>query len=456
MANTTEKLIIAHNKDAQNRKLVADYNQKSLMEKSGVARSETAHSAFLANLLIGNEVRSAASETPLMWLLNILIEREDNATACPTNIPADVKQAVLTQTLQYNLVEVTPEKKVKQVAPNYFQTNWPQVPLCEDTLDIYIKISVHNVSVDEIEIIIENKVLASENGPKSATVRPGYDDLSQTERYYKACSSMSSNRKKQIFAFLTPDEVGTITTAKDKHFIQISYQDVLDTIITPLLDDDNLTPAMRIELENYVNALNLPTLDVNENKRIVMAITQTAKQDLLDYLIKNKKLIKATLSAVWKKTAGYQLTTDEQTLAGFAENKRNLFAALGADFANVSNTSFFVVITECGIPRIECLSSADVAVRYAKLYQKYHPSLTVAQLNGDFSSVKGVNNGKTLFTSSAILKTTTNQPLYAEIVPNIWFENDMWTTKSTYWDKLLTLIESNNAAPTAEFTYEVC
>lgn len=456
MANSTEKLIIAHNKDAQSRKLVADYNQKSLMEKNGVARSEPAHSAFLANLLTGSGIRCAAGETPLMWLLNILIEREDNATACPVSIPADVKQAVLTQTLQYNVAEVTPEKKVKLVAPGYFQANWPQAPVCEDALDIYIKLRVYDVSVDEIEIIIENKVLASENGPKSAVLRQGYDDLFQTERYYAACSSTASKRKAQIFAFLTPDEVGTATTATDKHFIQFSYQDVLDTIITPLLDDDNLTPALRIELENYVSALNLPTLDVKENKRMVMAITQKARQDLQDYFVKNKALIKAVLSAVWKENAGRQLTSEEQTLAGFAENKRNLFAALGADFANVSKTSFFVIITEHGVPRIECLSSTDVAVRYAKLYQQYHPALTVAQLNGDFSSVKGVNNGKTLFTTSAILKTTTNQPMYAEIAPNLWFESDMWTTATGYWTKLLSLIESNNVAPAAEFTYEVC
>lgn len=456
MANSTEKLIIAHNKDAQNRKLVADYNKKSLMEKNGVARSEPAHSAFLANLLLGSDIQCATGETPLMWLLNILIEREDNATACPANIPADVKQAVLTQTLQYKIDEVTPEKKVKLVAPNYFQTNWPQAPACEDALDIYIKFRVYNVSVDEIEIIIENKVLASENGPKSMVVRQGYDDLSQTERYYVACSSTADERKVQIFAFLTPDEVGPETTATDKHFIQFSYQDVLDTIITPLLDDDNLKSSLRIELEHYVNALNLPTLDVKANKRIVMAIAPKAKHDLQNYLIKNKELIKAVLSAVWKKKAGQRLTSEEETLVGFAENKRNLFAALGADFANISKTSFFVIITENGIPRIECLSSTDVAVRYAKLYVLYHPTTTVAQLNNDFSSVKGVQNGKKLFTTSPTLKTTTNQSLYAEIAPHIWFENDMWTTVTNYWKKLLKFIASNNIAPTAEFTYEVC
>ena len=51
MATDIEKLIIKHNKDAQNRKLVTFYDRKSTMEKMGIARSETAHSAFLANIL---------------------------------------------------------------------------------------------------------------------------------------------------------------------------------------------------------------------------------------------------------------------------------------------------------------------------------------------------------------------------------------------------------------------
>lgn len=456
MAGTTEKLIIAHNKNAQSRKLVAYYNQKSIMEKNGVARSEKAHSAFLANLLTGNGVNCESGETPLMWLLNILIEREENATACSAGMPDDVKMAVLTQSLKYDVAEVTPEKKVKHVAPDYFKSKWPQAPECEDTLDIYIKLRVYDMSIDEIEIIVENKILASENGAKKQIERKGYDDLRQTARYYAACSSTASKRKAQFFVFLTPEEVGDVTSATDKHFIQISYQDVLDTIITPLLDDSNLTHEMRSELENYVNALNLPTLDEKENRRIVMAITPEAKQRLQDYLVSNKELIKAALSAVGKRARGRKLTLDEMTLVGFAENKRNLFAALGADFANINKTSFFVIVTEKGESHIECMSSTDVAMRYASLYVKCRPDTTIAQLNRDFASIKGNRSKKKLFSSTAILKTGNNQPSYTEIAPNLWFENDMWTAQTAFWKKLLKHIDSSNADETLDFTYEVC
>ena len=120
MATNIEKLIISHNKDAQNRKMVAFYDRKSTMEKMGIARSETAHSAFLANLLKSNN-GLGLEESAIMWLLHILIEREDNATAYNSTsskspIPTDVKAAVLSQTLKYDIEEITTEKVIDELS----------------------------------------------------------------------------------------------------------------------------------------------------------------------------------------------------------------------------------------------------------------------------------------------------------------------------------------------------
>lgn len=268
MATNIEKLIISHNKDAQNRKMVAFYDRKSTMEKMGIARSETAHSAFLANLLKSDN-GLGLEESAIMWLLHILIEREDNATAYNSTsskspIPTDVKAAVLSQTLKYDIEEITTEKVIDDVAPSYFATHYNNQK-CDDRLDIYIKLKVNGLSVKYLEIVIENKVLQDENGPKSKN-SSGYDSLFQTQRYYTACSHKKPSDTAQLFVFLTPDEVEEETKAKDKHFIQISYQDVLDTIIIPQLDNNMLTSNERQELENYVDALNLPTLDIQAKK----------------------------------------------------------------------------------------------------------------------------------------------------------------------------------------------
>ena len=448
MATNIEKLIISHNKDAQNRKMVAFYDRKSTMEKMGIARSETAHSAFLANLLKSDN-GLGLEESAIMWLLHILIEREDNATAYNSTsskspIPTDVKAAVLSQTLKYDIEEITTEKVIDDVAHSYFAVNY-KGKKCDDRLDIYIKLKVNGLSVKYLEIVIENKVLQDENGPKSKN-SSGYDSLFQTQRYYTACSYNKSSDTAQLFVFLTPDEVEEETKAKDKHFIQISYQDVLDTIIIPQLDNNMLTSNERQELENYVDALNLPTLDIQAKKRIVMAMTEEARIDRQTYLKKNKELIINVIKAKEKEASNSSsLTQEEQILVSFADKRKNLFAALGMDFDTIKTTYYFVFITDGDTYRIAHLCTADVAVNFAKLYYKHNPGLTIEQLNNDFANVKS-----NIFSVCNAQKNNTNSALYVKIADYVYFPKYIWSGKNigdgkeNYFSKLLTMINKTN------------
>ena len=447
MATNIEKLIISHNKDAQNRKMVAFYDRKSTMEKMGIARSETAHSAFLANLLKSDN-GLGLEESAIMWLLHILIEREDNATAYSTSpIPTDVKAAVLSQTLKYDIEEITTEKVIDDVAHSYFAVNY-KGKKCDDRLDIYIKLKVNGLSVKYLEIVIENKVLQDENGPKSKN-SSGYDSLFQTQRYYTACSYNKSSDTAQLFVFLTPDEVEEETKAKDKHFIQISYQDVLDTIIIPQLDNNMLTSNERQELENYVDALNLPTLDIQAKKRIVMAMTEEARTDKQTYLKKNKELIINVIKAKEKEASNSSsLTQEEQILVSFADKRKNLFAALGMDFDSIKPTYYFVFITDGDTYRIAHLCTADVAVNFAKLYYKYNPVSSIKQLNDNFADVKT----KIFYDSNDLLKNNTNPALYVKIADDVYFPKNIWA--NNYFNKLLTMIDITNNV-SKDFKYEV-
>ena len=450
MATNIEKLIISHNKDAQNRKMVAFYDRKSTMEKMGIARSETAHSAFLANLLKSDN-GLGLEESAIMWLLHILIEREDNATAYNSTsskspIPTDVKAAVLSQTLKYDIEEITTEKVIDDVAHSYFATQSQyNNKRCDDRLDIYIKLKVNGLSVKYLEIVIENKVLQDENGPKSKN-SSGYDSLFQTQRYYTACSYNKSSDTAQLFVFLTPDEVEEETKAKDKHFIQISYQDVLDTIIIPQLDNNMLTSNERQELENYVDALNLPTLDIQAKKRIVMAMTEEARIDRQTYLKKNKELIINVIKAKEKEAKKLSsLTEEEQILVSFANKRKNLFAALGMDFDTIKTTYYFVFITDGDTYRIAHLCTADVAVNFAKLYYKYNSGLNIGQLNNDFANVK-----PNIFSVCNVQKNNTNSALYVKIADYVYFPKNIWSGKNigdrkeNYFSKLLTMINKTN------------
>lgn len=450
MATNIEKLIISHNKDAQNRKMVAFYDRKSTMEKMGIARSETAHSAFLANLLKSDN-GLGLEESAIMWLLHILIEREDNATAYNSTsskspIPTDVKAAVLSQTLKYDIEEITTEKVIDDVAPSYFATHYNNQK-CDDRLDIYIKLKVNGLSVKYLEIVIENKVLQDENGPKSKN-SSGYDSLFQTQRYFTACSSNKSSDTAQLFVFLTPDEVEEETKAKDKHFIQISYQDVLDTIIIPQLDNNMLTSNERQELENYVDALNLPTLDIQAKKRIVMAMTEEARTDKQTYLKKNKELIINVIKAKEKEASNSSsLTQDEKILVSFADKRKNLFAAHGMDFDTIKPTYYFVFITDGATYRIAHLCTADVAVNFAKLYYKYNSGSSIGQLNNDFANVK-----PNIFSVCNVQKNNTNSALYVKIANGVYFPKNIWA--NNYFNKLLAMINKTNNV-SKDFKYEV-
>ena len=447
MATNIEKLIISHNKDAQNRKMVAFYDRKSTMEKMGIARSETAHSAFLANLLKSDN-GLGLEESTIMWLLHILIEREDNATAYSTSpIPTDVKAAVLSQTLKYDIEEITTEKVIDDVAHSYFAAHYNNKK-CDDRLDIYIKLKVNGLSVKYLEIVIENKVLQDENGQKSKNGF-GYNSLTQTQRYYTACSYNKSSDTAQLFVFLTPDEVEEETKAEDKHFIQISYQDVLDTIIIPQLDNNMLTINERQELENYVDALNLPTLDIQAKKRIVMAMTEEARIDRQTYLKKNKELIINVIKAKEKEASNSSsLTQEEQILVSFADKRKNLFAALGMDFDSIKPTYYFVFITDGDTYRITHLCTADVAVNFAKLYYKYNPVSSIKQLNDNFADVKT----KIFYDSNDLLKNNTNPALYVKIADDVYFPKNIWA--NNYFNKLLTMIDITNNV-SKKFKYEV-
>ena len=446
MATNIEKLIISHNKDAQNRKMVAFYDRKSTMEKMGIARSETAHSAFLANLLKSDN-GLGLEESAIMWLLHILIEREDNATAYSTSpIPTDVKAAVLSQTLKYDIEEITTEKVIDDVAPSYFATH-DNNQKCDDRLDIYIKLKVNGLSVKYLEIVIENKVLQDENGQKSKNGF-GYNSLTQTQRYYTACSYNKPSDTAQLFVFLTPDEVEEETKAKDKHFIQISYQDVLDTIIIPQLDNNMLTSNERQELENYVDALNLPTLDIQAKKRIVMAMTKEARTDKQTYLKKNKELIINVIKAKEKEASNSSsLTQEEQILVSFADKRKNLFAAHGMDFDTIKPTYYFVFITDGDTYRIEHLCTADVAVNFVKLYYKYNSGSSIGQLNNDFANVK-----PNIFSVCNVQKNNTNSALYVKIANGVYFPKNIWA--NNYFNKLLTMIDITNNV-SKKFKYEV-
>ena len=108
MATKIEQMLIEYGKNAENRKLQTYYSRKSYMENPGIARAEEPHSAYWANLLKGDDVNCDKNESPLMWFLQVLVNRETTATAYGTTspIPADMKISIISRTLDFQIEEI--------------------------------------------------------------------------------------------------------------------------------------------------------------------------------------------------------------------------------------------------------------------------------------------------------------------------------------------------------------
>ena len=342
-----ENLILQFNKDPENRYLQNYYCRKSMMEINGVTRNELSHSAFLAWLLKGDNLNVQQSDTPLMWLLQVLVLRESTRKSTETVIPAHIKAQILTRSLQVIIDEVSTEKPVAEVSGDYFAQKFAGQQPTDDKLDIYIRCKyLDSDAVKTMEIFIENKVLSPEEGPKSTVKLQGYDDKCQTERYYLATAHSKSDLK--LHVYLKPDHLdeNSDATCTSNEYIQISYQDLLDYILAPLAQNEDLSESARFMINEYIDSLSVPTLDTKATKRIVLATTQKEANDIHNFVSRNDVLLYLVLSALVKRcnSGVASLSNDEKLLVAFAESNKNLLYAIAnlcqssVDLDNLFNT----------------------------------------------------------------------------------------------------------------------
>lgn len=315
-------IMLQFNKDPDFIKLRDRYATKSFLEIMSTDRSETRHSSFLAWLLEGKDFPVKEQDHPIIHLLDILIRRESeqSSTEKSTEKPVldDIKNMVLSRNIKsIQIHEVSTEKLIRDLST--IQSI--------DRLDIYIHCTIKskNGESKEIEFIIENKVGSKENGAKTDSEKKQdkkaecdqYYNQTQTERYYFACNNKAKeyrgNRKK-IFIYLTPisnADLGNFkdlkTKSKDKHFININYQDILDNIIEPLLSSEDISTRIHTLLEEYVLSLSLPALLEEKDKKkqnikgsIIMA-TRQADIEIIKKILDSdayKNLIKESLYSV--------------------------------------------------------------------------------------------------------------------------------------------------------------
>lgn len=161
--------------------------------------------------------------------------------------------------------------------------------------DIFISgtaLSSHG-SMENIDFLvtIENKISAAET--------KGKDGVGQTKKYKDYVDSIFPNHEK-LYVLLSPNND---TSVESEDFIRISYQDLLNNVIEPIISTPGISRCDKDRLTDYVKCLSAPALEGSTNQKnkyrtTIMAISEQEKNLLMDFWEKNEDLIKACLSVI--------------------------------------------------------------------------------------------------------------------------------------------------------------
>lgn len=324
--------IIAFNSDKKVVALREKFNKASFFEIISKERSETTYSAFLKWLFLENATVDEAC-SPLAFLLDILVRRcEEQMPEVDTILKkADVKKCIVTRRLSMDSIKIGTEVPVSVLTQAIVNSKPrlagvlqdPQLQKIaansQDRIDLVIEceIKAEDIKAKKLQIIIENKIDSSEGGKKNNKITgvPAYDDASQTTRYYlgtkfssieygvgtkEECDGLETL---QLYVYLTPESQQS-AAGIDNHFIKISYQDIVDGILMPMLSSSNLSSRRRFFLEEFLNQLVYPSLN-GTSMRPSIAIGKEHSAELSEVWNKFQPLltdsaIAAAESNLWK------------------------------------------------------------------------------------------------------------------------------------------------------------
>ena len=278
-----EMLLSSFNGNPANTKVVEYVSTPNLFDVIGKSRHEMVHSRMLAELLSGRFF-ILSKKTTLIHFLDILEERSRQQGV---EMPQEIRESILTRSLN---IDTVLETRTELPIDSYMRVSG----VSDQRLDVYLKYSLaenlKSYGKKSVEFFIENKVLAKEHDK-------------QTQSYYDRVSS----RKKalQFFVYLSPisqrdlaeydsvpNELKPCAINKDgrKVFVHISYQDILDKVIEPLLTDSSISDRDRTILHEYANCLELPALPDDEDQKLgakdlsIMAITSKESELLSQFI----------------------------------------------------------------------------------------------------------------------------------------------------------------------------
>lgn len=296
------------------------YDAKSFPDLLSVTRREMSHSAFISELLKYESFHGLGNYPLLLFLQAVLHRADQQGTKIQEGrnkgkpvFFTGLRSAILSQSLNPSGISVQKEWSFKDKGDN------------SGRVDILVRCKV-NVDreggrpVQALNVIIENKVFASEQNE-------------QTEKYYLHFNALLNNNsvktvgkktakqeaggprsRYNLYVYLTPLEVKEMIEpeCKCKECVQISYQDLVDGVIEPMLNHPSLSPRGRFILEEYLRSLSVSFEAVEESspvsrgrvkakkavRQVILAVGKKEKEQLFELWKKYNPLLKAAINEV--------------------------------------------------------------------------------------------------------------------------------------------------------------
>lgn len=303
------------NADSRLSHLHSMYESNSFLNCLSVSRREMSHSMFLSELFKEDSFHDVGT-LPLQFFLEAVLERavkqDTRLKEHPekTVIFPSLKSAILARNLSLSDIDVSTE------------VNFSDGKDKNGRVDILISCRVKPLEREDgkdvkfLNIIIENKIYAGEKDK-------------QTEKYYQHFNAFLKNKAEEqvdisirkggprslynLYVYLTPATPSEIDALKEpeckcKEFIQICYQDILDRVLDPLLEQKGLSPRGRFFIEEYKRSLGVSfdnveiyTLEGGNNQKLkvnttIMAIGQKESEEICKFWSDYKDLFETAIN----------------------------------------------------------------------------------------------------------------------------------------------------------------
>lgn len=331
--NEISQMLATYHMDVENERVNAYFEKDNIWTILNVQRYEPSHSAFLVWYL----KQSLTNSPHIKNLLHLLVSKANPSVLRngwnATNDMHYFAESIQTGSFTIENVNVSSEKPINQISKIRYT----------DRIDVFIKCGLTLYTKDNeaqektLEIIIENKIDSPEGKEKNkelttpSQAENHYQTLSQTNRYYYACSKENKNRTKdrddvdyQLFVFLSPDG----KNCESKNYIILTYQNLVDCLFEKFLERTDISENARYLVENYIHNLGNPFNKKNE----IIAMSTEERNLLVNFFERNRTLFEATIDAMIKKS---EADGDDVAIDAYKAVKEGLNTASARRFYSI-------------------------------------------------------------------------------------------------------------------------